>query len=88
MVKVITKEKKKKENWVEFVKLKRAYSEPTRHLKVCVKHFINKNYTNRFAHLTDNSYNRLEQRLFIEDMQVCYLVFLAIAIKQLAITTY
>ena len=38
-VKMITKNKTKKmENWVDFVKSKRAYSEPTRHSEVCVEH--------------------------------------------------
>ena len=54
------------ENWVDFVKLKRAHSEPTKHSEVWAEHFTNKNYTNRFAHLTDNSCNGLEQRWFIE----------------------
>ena len=55
------------ENWVHFVKSKRNYSEPTRQSEVCGEHFTNKNYTNRFAHLTDNSFNRLEERWFIEE---------------------
>ena len=69
MVKGIARKKKKKrkeqnmENWIHFVKLKHAHSEPTKHSEVCTEHFTKENYTNQLADLTDKSCKGLEQRL-------------------------
>ena len=62
-VKSDNEKQKNMENWVDFVKLKHAHSEPTRNSEVRAGHFTNKNDTNQFAHLADNSCNRLKRRL-------------------------
>lgn len=51
------------EKWVNFIKLKCAHWQPTKHSEVCVAHFTDENYTNLFADLTDNSCNRFKQKL-------------------------
>ena len=78
MIKGIMKRKQKTKNmekWVNFIKLKCAHWQPTKHSEVCAAHFTDENYTNLFADLTDNSCNRFKQKLksvqwFIKDMQV------------------
>ena len=41
--------KKRRKKWVSFVKQKRAKWEPTRHLKICSKHFKDTDFSQRFS---------------------------------------
>ena len=66
---------KRRKKWVDFVKLKRAGWEPTKHSAVCSKHFLDEDYYVMFSDLAKNDFQRRMVLRFVSSQLSAYLVF-------------